>query len=425
MTEKLLQFIWQFRYFGLHDLLLESGENISIIFPGHLNTNQGPDFLYAKIKIEETTWIGNIELHLQTSQWKKHEHDDDRNYNNVILHVVWENDLSMPERNIPTLVLQHRVSKLLLEKYQEWMESPAFIPCKKSIQQVNELVWLSWKQRLLMERLQRKSQLVREYLKQNNDHWEETLWWLIAGNFGIKVNVPAFEAVARSIPAQILAKHKNQIHQLEALLLGQAGLLVDNFRDEYPMMLKKEYLFLKGKYHLPDVYQTVHFLRMRPGNFPTIRFSQLAALIHESTHLFSRIREAKAISEIKKLLTVTTTDYWNDHYIFDEPSPMKKKSLGRQTVENIIINTIIPVLFTYGCIHQDDTYKTKSLEWLEGIAPEENGEVEKWKRIRMGPKNSFDSQALYELKTNYCDRKRCLECAIGNALLKKTNSNLE
>ncbi|MBS1597606.1 MAG: DUF2851 family protein [Bacteroidetes bacterium] len=425
MTEKLLQFIWQFRYFSLHDLVLESGENISIIFPGHPNNNQGPDFLYAKIKIEETMWIGNIELHLQTSQWKKHEHDDDKNYNNVILHVVWENDWSKPERNIPTLVLQHRVSKLLLEKYREWMESPSFIPCKKNIQQVNDMTWTAWKQRLLVERLQRKSLIVQEYLKQNNDHWEETLWWLIAGNFGIKVNVSAFEAVARSIPVQILAKHKNNMHQLEAMLLGQAGLLENNFIDEYPMTLKKEYLFLKGKYHLPVVYQNVHFLRMRPGNFPTIRFSQLAALIHESTHLFSRIKEAKSINEVKKLLSVKPSDYWNDHYVFDERSVLRKKSLGRQTVENIIINTIIPVLYTYGWLHTDEVYQSKAIEWLEGIAPEENAEVEKWRRIKLGPKNSFDSQALYELKTNYCDKKRCLECAIGNALLKKTNVERE
>jgi hypothetical protein len=423
MTEKLLQFIWQFRYFGLHDLYLENGENISIIFPGHPNANQGPDFLYAKIKIEETTWIGNVELHLQTSLWKKHQHDEDKNYNNVILHVVWENDISMPERDIPTLVLQHRVSKLFLEKYREWMESPAFIPCKKNIQQVNDIVWLSWKQRLLVERLQRKSMIVQQYLKQNNDHWEETLWWLIAANFGIKVNTSVFEAVARSIPVQILAKHKNQIHQLEALLLGQAGLLENDFTDDYPVMLKKEYLFLKSKYHLPVIYQNVHFLRMRPGNFPTIRFSQLAALIHESSHLFSRIKESKTIGEIKKLLTVTANDYWHTHYVFDELSAFKKKSLGRQTIENIIINTIIPVLYAYSWLHKDEVYRNKSFEWLEGIAPEENTEVEKWKRIKMGPKNSFDSQALHELKTNYCDKKRCLECAIGNALLKKCGNN--
>jgi hypothetical protein len=422
MTEKLLQFIWQFRYFGLHDLYLESGENISILFPGHLNTNQGPDFLFAKIKIGDTTWIGNIELHLQTSQWKKHEHDEDKNYNNVILHVVWENDISMPERNIPTLVLQHRISKLLLEKYKEWMESPAFIPCKKSIHQVNDLVWLSWKQRLLVERLQRKSMMIQQYLRQNNDHWEETLWWLIAGNFGIKVNTSVFEAIARSIPIQILAKHKNQIQQLEALLLGQAGLLENNFTDDYAVMLKKEHLFLKGKYHLPDVYQNVNFLRMRPGNFPTIRLSQLAALIHESSHLFSKIREAKTIAELKKLLSVTPNDYWHYHYVFDELSAFKKKTLGRQTIENIIINTIVPVLYTYGCLHKEEIYKSRSLEWLEGIGPEDNSVVEKWKRIKMGPKNSFDSQALLELNTNYCDKKRCLECAIGNTLLKKAGN---
>ena len=218
---------------------------------------------------------------------------------------------------------------------------------------------------------------------------------------------------------QILAKHKNNIQQLEALLLGQAGLLENDFTDAYPSMLKKEFLFLKGKYHLPGIYQNVHFLRMRPGNFPTIRLSQLAALIHGSSHLFSKIKEAKTIVEVKKLLTVTANDYWHYHYVFDEQSAFKKKTLGRQTIENIIINTIVPVLYTYGCVHKDDSCKNRSLEWLEGIGPEENAVIEKWKRIKMGPKNSFDSQALLELNGSYCDNKRCLECAIGNSLLKK------
>jgi len=422
MTEKLLQFIWQFRYFSLHELYLESGENILIIFPGHPNPNQGPDFLYAKIKIEETTWIGNIELHLQTSQWKKHEHDEDKNYNNVILHVVWENDIAGPERDIPILVLQHRVSKLLLEKYKEWMDSPAFIPCKKNIQQVNDITWLSWKQRLLVERLQRKSIIIQQYLQQNKDHWEETLWWLIAANFGIKVNAPAFEAIARSLPVQVLARHKNHIHQLEALLLGQAGLLENDFTEAYPAMLKKEYLFLKSKYHLPAVYQNVHFLRMRPGNFPTIRLAQLAALIHTSSHLFSRIKEAKMIGELRKLLSVTPNDYWHHHYIFDEISAFKKKPLGRQMIENILINTIVPVLYTYGYLHKDETFINRAIECLEGIVPEENSVIEKWKRIKIAPKHASDSQALLELTTSYCDKKRCLECTIGNALLKKAGN---
>ncbi|HTQ63362.1 MAG TPA: DUF2851 family protein [Puia sp.] len=419
MTEKLLQFIWRFRYFSQRELCTENGENISIIHPGVLNNNQGPDFLNAKIKIDRTIWIGNIELHLQSSQWEKHEHGKDKNYNNVILHVVWIDDAGGNERNIPTLVLHQRISRLLLEKYKEWMESPSFIPCKNNIGQTHDMIWLSWKERLLAERLHRKSILVRDYLFQNKDHWEETLWWMIAGNFGSKVNTGIFETIARNISTQILAKHKNQICQLEAMLMGQAGLLESDFKDEYPLLLKKEYQFLKKKYQLPHIHQPVHFLRMRPGNFPTIRLSQLASLVHSSSHLFSRIKEIKTITEIKELLAVTVSDYWMTHYVFEEVSPVKNKTLGDQMKQNIIINSLVPVLYTYGIIHQLEAIKNKSISWLESMLPEKNSVMEEWNKINVEAKNSFDSQALLELKTHYCDRRRCLECAIGNALLKR------
>ena len=421
MTEKLLQFIWQFRHFNQHPLHLESGEQVLILSTGFLNSNQGPDFLQGRIKIEDTIWIGNIELHLKSSDWKKHAHETDSNYTNVILHVVWEYDSPIPEKNIPTLVLQQNVPKVLLEKYKEWMESPSVIPCKKNISQVNELVWISWKERMLAERLERKSIRIKECLNQNNEHWEETLWWQIAGNFGMKINTSAFEAIARSLPIQILAKHKNQIHQIEALLFGQAGLLAPNNREAYPKMLFKEYQFLNRKYHLAPVYEPVHFLRMRPGNFPTIRLAQLAMLIHMSSHLFSKFKEIKTTAEICQLLTVTANDYWHQHYVFDEISSFKKKTLGRQMTDNIIINTIVPIMFCYGSLHADENCKTKALNWLAETATEQNAIIDSWKQIDILPENAFDSQALLELRTQYCDEKKCLECAIGNNLLKKAN----
>ena len=419
MTEKLLQFIWRFRYFNQYELCIEGGENLSIIHPGILNINQGPDFLNAKIRINKTTWVGNIELHLLSSQWEKHEHGKDKNYNNVILHVVWIDDACLHDRNIPTLVLHQRISGLLLEKYREWMESPSFIPCKSNIGQATEIVWTSWKERLLAERLERKSTQIRRYLFQNKDHWEETLWWLIAGNFGSKVNTGLFETIARNVTVQILSKHKNHVHQLEALLMGQAGLLESDFQDEYPNLLKKEYQFLKSKYHLPDVNQSAHFLRMRPGNFPTVRLSQLASLVHASSHLFSRIMEIKTITEIRELFAVTVSDYWTNHYVFDEVSPVRDKTLGVQTVENIIINSLVPILYTYGIVHQYEAMKNKSILWLESMPPEKNSILNEWKKINISAGNSFDSQALLELKTHYCDSRKCLECAIGNSLLKR------
>jgi len=291
MTEKLLQCIWQFQYFNRNELQTESGEPLQIIYPGKFNTNQGPDFLEAKIIIDKTTWAGNIELHIKTSDWEKHNHSDDKNYKNVILHVVWENDFYLPQNNIPLIILHHRVSKLLLIRYEEWMNSQSFIPCEKNISQVNEIIWTTWKQRLLIERLQRKSKLVEDYLHQNNNHWEETFWWPLARNFGYTINAEAFEAMAKTISVNMLAKHKNQIHQLEALLAGQCGLLDNDFTETYLIMLQKEYSFLKKKYQLQSINQPVHFLRMRPGNFPTIRLAQLAVLIQQSIHLFSVVKK--------------------------------------------------------------------------------------------------------------------------------------
>ena len=414
--EKLLQYIWQFQYFNTSELQTAAGEKLQVVFPGKLNTNQGPDFTGAQVKIDDTTLVGSVELHLKTSQWKDHGHSDDPNYKNVILHVVFENDLQ--QSSLPVLELQPRISNLLLEKYAMLMNSPGFIPCANSVSEIKEITWLSWKERLLAERLTRKSTLVFQFIEESNAHWEESFWWMLARNFGIKTNSEAFEAVAKSIPVAILAKHKHQIHQLEALLFGQAGLLNGNFKDEYPKLLQREYNFLKKKYDLRPIHIPVHFLRMRPGNFPTIRLAQLAVLIQNSAHLFSKILESDKISEVKKLFDITANDYWHYHYRFDESSAFKKKNIGKDMIDNVIINTIVPVLFAYGLYHKEEKYKNKGILWLEEIEAEENYITKAFVGLKLSNTSAFDSQAFIELKTQYCDQKHCLKCAIGNSLLK-------
>lgn len=416
MTERLLQFIWQFQYFNKNELLTVANEQVQIIFPGQYNSNQGPDFTDAKIKIADTTWAGTVELHLKTSDWKKHAHQNDENYNNVILHVVWEDDASI--NDLPVLELKNRVSKILLERYEELMHSQSFIPCEKMISTVREITWKSWKERLLAERLLRKAGIVETYLQQNNYHWEETFWWMLARNFGMKVNADAFEAIARSIPLTVLAKQKNQIHQLEALLLGQGGLLEVKFTEDYPLLLQKEYRFQQSKHSIKPVQLPLHFLRMRPGNFPTIRLAQLAMLVHGSAHLFSKIKEADSLKEIKDWFDVTANDYWHYHYHFDETSVFKKKKLGTSMIDNIIINTGVPVLFAYGNYHSEQKYKDKALRWLEETATENNAITKGFQQIGIENKNAYDSQGLIELKNEYCGKKRCLDCGVGNALLK-------
>lgn len=417
MTERLLQFIWQFQYFNASELFTADAEPITIIFPGTTNSNQGPDFLDAKIKVGDTIWAGNIELHVAAADWKHHQHGNDKNFRNVILHVVWKNDkkITVP---FPVLELESRVSKILLNRYDELMHAATFIPCEKNIQQVPAITWVAWKERLLVERLQQKSQVVFDYLAANNNHWEETFWWLLAKNFGVTVNSSSFEAIARSLPLTVLAKHKNQIHQVEALLFGQASLLVNNFNEDYPQLLQREYAFLQKKYSLLPIASPVHFLRMRPSNFPTIRLAQLAMLVHHSHHLFSTLKEVDSLKEAKALLAITANDYWHYHYRFDEESTCKQKHIGIQMVNNILINTIVPILFAYGHHHKEAAFKERALQWLEEMAAEKNTITKGFEALGIQNKNAFDSQALIQLKKNYCNTRRCLECAVGNKLLK-------
>ncbi|AXY74480.1 DUF2851 family protein [Paraflavitalea soli] len=418
MTERLLQFIWQFQYFNNKHLQLPGGESFDIVHPGLLNANQGPDFLAARIKMGDALIIGPVELHIKTSGWYKHAHQFDHHYDKVILHVVWEDDMDSSQSPIPVLSLRDRVSKLLLQQYEDWMNNRWFIACEQQITQVSDITWLSWNERLLVERLQRKSAIVCELLQQNNQHWEETFWWLLARNFGIKVNAEAFEAVARSIPLTVLGKHKNRLLQLEALLLGQAGLLEKDYEDGYARQLKEAYQFYQAKYKLQKGPNTTLFLRMRPASFPTIRLAQLAMLIHSSGHLFSKIKEIISVKDVKSLLDVTASAYWDQHYTFDKISPAKPKKQGDSMINNIIINTVVPVLFAYGYLRQEQEYKDRALKWMEETAAEKNTIIQGFAQCGIKSRNAFESQALLELKNRYCDPKRCLDCAVGNGLLK-------
>lgn len=420
MTERLLQYIWQFQYFNRQPLRLASGETFQIIYPGRYNTNQGPDFLEAKIRIGSNLWVGHVELHIKTSDWYKHAHQLDRNYDNVILHVVWEHDLPLLKCSLPVFELCNCVPKLLLQQYEHWLHAPSFIPCASQANQVEEIIWLTWKERLLIERLQRKSSIIFSYLSENNHHWDETCWWLLARNFGITVNAEAFESVARSLPVTLLAKHRNQLHQLEALLLGQAGLLHDKFENDYAQQLQKEYQFLQTKYQLKPVCERVHFLRMRPTAFPTVRLAQLAMLVHTSAHLFSTIKETAALKDIQRLFSVTANNFWHHHYHFTGTGVYRPKRLGAHMINNIVINTVAPLLFSYGYMHKDPVYTERALQWLQELSSEKNRITAGFSQLCISNRNAFESQALIELKTQYCDKKRCLDCGVGNWLLKKS-----
>ena len=419
MNEHLLQFIWQHLYFNKENLQTVSYEPVSIKSQGTLNSNQGPDFLHATIHINNVTWAGNVELHLKTSDWAKHGHTNDPHYQNIILHVVYEHDQKNIS-NIPILELKDRISTSLLKRYEQFMLQEAFVPCSKQAKDVSDIVWTSWKERMIAERLQQKSELISNLLHTTKQHWEEAFWQLLARSFGSPLNADAFEALAQTLPVTLLARHKKQIHQVEAMLMGQAGLLNGKFSEEYPIMLQKEYRFLQSKYKLKPVKQLLQFLRMRPSNFPTIRLAQLAKLIHQSSHLFSKVLEAKTVDAIRDMFTVTANDYWHYHYVFDEAVAFRKKQLGKTMVDHLLINCIIPVLFVYAAEHNDEPAKEKALQWLQQIKKEQNSITQQWEAIGITHQSAFDSQALLYLKKNYCNTKQCLQCAIGNNILRKT-----
>ena len=417
MTEKLLQYIWQFQYFDARNLVSVAGEKIQIISPGLHNTNQGPDFLNARINVAGNVWAGNIELHLRSSDWDLHGHSSDKNYQNIVLHVVWQNDVPEPQ-TFPVLELQPVVSSVLLSRYEELMQSGQFIPCQEHIRTVPALTMQAWKERLLVERLQKRVAHIEELLVSNTFHWEETFWWMLARNFGSKINADAFERIARTIPINILAKHKTQIHQLEALLLGQAAMLDKQFEDAYPNMLRKEYQFLQKKYQLQKSHAPIFFLRMRPANFPTIRLAQLAMLIHETQHLFSKLRESGSMAEVQTMFCVTANDYWHYHYRFDEETAFQKKTLGTQMAQQIMINTVVPFLYAYGRINAKPAYTDKALQWMEALPAEHNAITRGFEGLGVENLHAFDSQALLQLKNEYCNDKQCLHCAVGAQVLK-------
>lgn len=425
MTEKLLQFIWQFQYYNTEGLTTADGQPVQVLHPGQLNTHQGPDFFNGRVKIGPTEWAGHIELHLRSSHWYKHRHQHDPTYGKVILHVVWQHDAEVTDENgndIPVLSLENRIAGMLLDQYAHWMNNPAQIPCAQQLHKVPALTWKAWMDRLLAERLLEKCSRVSQQVAQTEGHWEEVCWRMVCTYFGGPVNKESFQQVAESLPLTLLGKHKNVLPQLEALLLGQAGLLHKHFTDDYPQMLYREYQFLQKKYSLRVINKPPVFLRMRPVDFPTVRLAQLAALLHHSTHLFSQLAEAPTLQQATQLFYITANDYWHTHYKPDAATPHQPKATGKSLADRLIINAVIPVLFAYGHHMAKDAVRQKALQWLEELPAEKNQVTRLFDSLGHAPARASESQALLTLKAAYCDAKRCLHCAAGNYLLKHSTT---
>lgn len=421
MTEEFLHYIWQYRLYS-PDLVLQSGEQVVILHPGMHNTDSGPDFFNARIRIGETIWAGNIEIHVQSSDWKRHNHQQDKSYDNVILHVVWRDDLPVVQSNgtpIPTLELDGLYNENSWKNYLRFMASQQWIPCDAMVASVDPFLRNAWLDRVLIERLERKALQVEHILSLTNNDWAHTFYRLLARNMGFKLNNQAFEMLAQSLPYQFLAKHADDLFQVEAMVFGQAGLLGSSFNDDYPKKLKKEYEFLKGKFDLKPIDSHLwRFMRLHPGNFPTLRLAQFASVIHHSGSIIGELFNSNDVSTYRKLFGAEASEYWNTHYTFDNASSARRKTLGQSSIDLLLINLVAPILLAYGRRRSDTDITEKPVDMLMQLKGERNSIISKWAELGMDVSTAANTQALLELKTNYCDAKKCLGCRIGNELLK-------
>ncbi|MBL7860943.1 MAG: DUF2851 family protein [Cyclobacteriaceae bacterium] len=424
MTESFLHYVWQFQYFDKKELSLTTGENLTILKPGILNTDAGPDFSQAKVKIDQIAWAGSIEIHLHSSGWYDHQHDADAAYENVVLHVVWEEDRPVYRKDgsrLPTVTLNKRVEPHLLKSYLNLVNNPASIPCQNSFAQVSDLIRHSMIDKAVMQRLERKAGEVLKVLDQNQGDWEETVYQLLAASFGFKVNTDPFRQLAKALPYKLILKHRDQPHQLEALLFGQAGFLVARSKDAYLTRLVNEYQFLERKYNLSTTRLNVaqwKFMRLRPANFPTLRVAQFAAFLRSTENIFSAILEAAQYEVVESLLTMEPSLYWKTHYRFGKKAKAEIQGFGEASREMVVINAIAPLLVAYGKSGDEHRYIDQAVRILQAVRSESNKIITLWKKLGCASQHAWDSQGLIELFNNFCQRRECLNCSIGSAILK-------
>ena len=419
MREEFLYYSWENRLTD-KDLKTAEGEAVDIVATGYRNTDSGPDFLETKIQIGDKLWAGHVEIHVKSSDWNRHGHQNDKAYKNVILHVVYENDVQV--NDIPTLELKGHFEESLFAQYQKLISSKNWIPCEKSIAKVPVFTRLSWLDRMAVERLESKSEIVTKILEANQFDWEDALYKLLMRYFGLKVNNEAFEYLANILPFKTLLKHADNQLQVEAMLMGCAGFLDDDFTEEYPLLLKREFAVMKAKFNLLTMpAERWKFMRMRPSNFPTIRLAQMAQLIHKNGGLFSKIKAAKDTAEAKALFDVKASAYWETHYRLGVIAESKPKHLGEATADVLMINAVAPLLFCHGKLHKDELVCETAIQFLEDTDAEDNAIIRHYAQCGITAENAMQTQALLHLYSYFCKRKRCLECRLANVLLHKTN----
>jgi len=422
VREDLLYYLWTTKNFNHSELKTIHGKEVTIVNYGLRNDNSGPDFSDGQVLIDGMLWAGNIEMHVYSSDWDKHCHDLDAAYDNVILHVVYEFDkeiITSKERTIPTIELKGRIPRNILSGYARLISNNLWIPCENSFYKINQDQIYFWLQRLNIERIEEKSRRLKAILSENEFDWEESSYIYLARYMGSKVNRDPFEHLARILPKKLLVRNSYSVDNLEALLYGQAGMLQADFEDEYFKNLKNNYSFLKLKYKMqPMIPVSWKFSRMRPTGFPTIRISQFAQLIKNIGPIFSTIIEMEDTNDLKQLFQSQASDYWKTHYTFGKRTNSTSKKLSSSFIELLIMNVAIPLMYTYGSYIGNEMYVERALFHLENLSPEDNKIIRGYNKLGFKAKSAADSQALLQLKLNYCDKKHCLSCSIGNTLIK-------
>lgn len=420
--EQLLHYVWKHKIFPLKELKTTTGQQVEVIDTGLANTDAGPDFFNAKLKLDGVLWIGNIEIHERSSDWFKHGHHADTGYNSVILHIASEIDTEISRSNgerIPQIQLI--CPEAVRTNYKELLETDSYPPCYRIIPSLPPFTAHSWMTALQMERFEQKATLLNERLKRCQGNWEDAFFITLARNFGFGLNGDAFETWAHRLPFRAVDKHRNDLFQIEAIFFGQAGILEDSDGDGYYLRLKKEYTYLQHKFGLIPMDASLwRFLRLRPANFPHIRIAQLACLYHRAYGLLSRIMETETLQGVRDILKGGTSEYWLTHYTFGGSSPSRPKTLSNTSLDLLIINTVVTFLYAYGLHKGNRVLCARAGSFLEELKAENNYITRMWEQCGMKTSNAADSQALIQLKKEYCDKKKCLYCRIGYEYLKRS-----